>query len=207
MRRERGFTLLEVLAALSVFGLILLILGQGMQFGLSAWRAQGRALALPDEMETLDRMLRRLVTRAVALDESSQGGPIQGGAGLLDVITRLPGRDGGAAVPTQARLEVDGTHRLLLRLVPRWHVRWQVPPAGEVVVLAERIERIEFAYWQPAQGGGGSWVRTWPGPALPGLVRMRLVFPAGDARHWPDIVAAPMTRGFAGQQDGWFHAG
>ena len=180
-----------------MFGLLLLALGQGVQFGMQAWRSQARALAWPDDMEPLDRLLRRLVTRTVGADELQQRGPLQGGPAVLDLVTRVTGETGGAASMMEARLEVDGAHRLVLRLLPRPHVRWLTPPRPELVVLAERIERIEFAYWQPAPGGGGAWQRDWPGPATPTLVRIRLVFPPGDRRRWPDIVAAPSLAGLA----------
>jgi general secretion pathway protein J len=188
---QAGFTLLEVLATLAIFGMLLLVLGQGMQFGLQAWRGQTRAAAWPQEAETLDRTLRRLVTRSLSAEEMQQGLPIQGGPTTLVVIARLPRPQGGPPMPTEARLQLDGTHRLMLFLLPRWNVRPVTPPVIEPMVLAERVERIEFAYWQEAEGGGGAWLRAWPGPGVPALVRIHLVFPPGDPRHWPDIVAAP----------------
>lgn len=194
---EAGFTLLEVLAALVVFGLLLLALGQGMQFGLQAWRGQARDAAWPDQIESLDRTLRRLVARALSADEVQPGGPIHGGPGVLDVVARLPRPEGGPPVPTEARLEVDGSHRLILRLLPRLNVRYLTPPRADLIVLAERVDRIEFAYWQGSSGSGGGWQREWSGPALPALVRIRLRFPPGDIRHWPDIVVAPLLAGFA----------
>jgi general secretion pathway protein J len=196
-RQPDGFTLLELLAVLAVFGMLLLALGQGMQFGLQAWRIQARAMTWPDDAEALDRALRRLVGGALAPDEVEGRGPLIGEPAVLDVVTRLSGPAGGPPAPTGARLEVDGAHRLVLRLLPRPHVRWQMPPRPAVVVLAERIERIEFAYWKAAPGGGGAWQRAWPGPDMPALVRMRLVFPPGDARRWPDIVAGPALGGLA----------
>lgn len=194
---QAGFTLLEVLAAMAIFGLLLLALGQGMQFGLQAWRSQARTMAWPDEIEGLDRTLRRLVVRAVSTEEVQPGGPIQGGPAVLDVVARLARPQGDPPVPTEARLEVDAAHRLVLRLLPHLNVRYASPPRAELIVLAERVERIEFAYWQAAPGGGGTWLRAWPGPAVPALVRIRLRFPPGDARHWPDIVVAPAMAGFA----------
>lgn len=194
---QAGFTLLEVLAAMAIFGLLLLAFGQGMQFGLQAWRSQARATAWPDEIEGLDRTLRQLVVRAVSTEEVQPGGPIQGGPAVLDVVARLPRPQGGPPVPTEARLEVDASHRLVLRLLPRLNVHYLTQQRPDLIVLAERVERIEFAYWQSAPGGGGTWLVAWPGPAMPALVRIRLRFPPGDVRHWPDIVVAPAMGGFA----------
>lgn len=202
--RQAGFTLLEVLAALALFSLLLLVLGQGMQFGQRAWRGQARALSWPDEMEALDRTLRQMITRAVSVDESKavdgnkpdgsgQIGPLVGGPAVMDVVTRMAQPGSVFPTPTEMRLEVDTAHRLVVRMLQHAHVRWITPPAQQLVVLAERVDRVEFAYWQLTPAGG-AWVRDWPGPALPVLVRIRLRFPSGDLRHWPDIVAAPATR-------------
>ena len=53
------------------------------------------------------------------------------------------------------------------------------------------VERIELAYW-PRPGSPGSpapaWASAWAGNDLPLLIRLRVVFPPGDGRHWPDIV-------------------
>jgi hypothetical protein len=66
----------------------------------------------------------------------------------------------------------------------------------------------------PARRGGGSdgggvtwhapraapwrWRDRWNGPALPELVRIRIVFSHGEGRHWPDIVVAPLRAPRAG---------
>jgi general secretion pathway protein J len=61
-----------------------------------------------------------------------------------------------------------------------------LPPPNETELL-RGVSRIELAFWRP----GGGWVSTWRSPDLPALVRVRLDFPSGDPRHWPDIVASP----------------
>lgn len=198
---QAGFTLLEVVAALALFSLLLLLLGQGLQFGQRAWQSEARVLAWPDEMEALDLTLRQIITHAVAVEESKADGsgrigPLLGGPEAMEIVTRIARPGGQAPMPTELRLELDTAHRLVLRLLPHPHVNWIARPAPQLVVLAERVDRVEFAYWQLAPAGG-AWVRDWPGPALPSLVRIRLRFPAGDRRHWPDIVAAPATRGLA----------
>jgi general secretion pathway protein J len=57
--------------------------------------------------------------------------------------------------------------------------------SGRETVLLEDIDRLELAYWR------GAWVTRWEAAALPQLVRVRIVFPHGDPRHWPDILVAP----------------
>ena len=35
------------------------------------------------------------------------------------------------------------------------------------------------------------WQVQWEGPAIPELIRLRLVFAEGDRRRFPDLIAAP----------------
>ena len=57
MRRDSGFTLLEMLVALVVFGLVMAGLTQSFRFGLSVWSAGPRRIAGPEDMAALDAAL------------------------------------------------------------------------------------------------------------------------------------------------------
>jgi len=192
----RGFTLLEVLAALVVLGLLIAGLSQGMQFGLRAWEMQARDLTARGDLETTDRAIRLMLRRLRPATEAHDRGVLEGEPEACAMLTLLPpspaggmtGPPGGAVA---VRLEVDAARRLVLRWVPAPHVIWFRRPPPQEVVLLDRVERIEFAYWKQAEGGGGAWQRSWNDTEAPSLVRLRLVFPRGDPRHWPDIVAAP----------------
>ncbi|CAH2601845.1 Prepilin-type N-terminal cleavage/methylation domain-containing protein [Rhodovastum atsumiense] len=188
----RGFTLMEVLAALVVLGLVLAGLSQGMQFGLRSWEMQARDIGWRNDIEAVDRSLRLLVQRIRPVGEVPGHASLEGGPQGCVLVTSLPPHPDGLPGPVVARLQVDAAHRLVLRWVPAPHATWlgQPPPAREAVLL-EGIERVEFAYWQEQPGGGGTWLRSWARAEAPSLVRLRIVFPRGDARRWPDIVAAP----------------
>jgi general secretion pathway protein J len=192
-RQEAGFTILEVLAALSVLGLILLALSQGTQFGLAAWRSQSASSARHNELEAVDRTLRALIERTVSEDTMKNRGPLLGGIAGLDVVTVLPPRAGLPPDRTaEVRLEVDSLHRLVVRWRPMPHAIWiGKPQLPSEDVLLRGVERLEIGYWQMAPGGGGMWLRNWTAADPPSLVRIRIVFPPGDPRRWPDIVTGP----------------
>ena len=187
----RGFTLMEVLAALAVLGLLMLGLSQGVQFGLRAWDLQARDVAWRNDIEAADRAIRLLIRRLRSGAEVRDRPTVVGGPHSCDLVTMLPPNASDPDAPVAARLEVNAAGRLVLRWLPMPHATWIGPPRPQEAVLLDRVERVEFAYWKEQPGGGGAWQRAWNEPQPPSLVRLRIVFPRGDARSWPDIVAAP----------------
>lgn len=190
--REAGFTLLEILVALTVLGFIVLGLGQGLRFGLSAWSTQARTIAARDELGAAERLLRGVIAR---IEPNPQGEPphFRGLPGAMQFRTRLPLAAEALAFRTvDASLGVDAGHRLVLRILPN---PTAIANAGTRPLIEEAllggVDRLELAYWRPARRTApGAWVREWADSALPALVRLRISFIGGDRRHWPDIVAA-----------------
>ncbi len=184
-RHADGFTLLEILVGLAVISLLIVSLVQGVHFGLLAWNVEARLADKNDGFSTVDDVLRRIVEGANPGYEGVPA-PFVGRANQLQCITTLPGTGRGASL---VMLEVDNSHRLLLRWRPYVHaiLLKSAPPVNETELLSG-VSRIELSFWRSESG----WVRTWQSPELPSLVRFRLVFAAGEDRHWPDIIAAPL---------------
>ena len=194
MRDEPGFTLLEILVALVVFGFVMVALTQGVQFGLAAWRSQARVTAQRGDLDAVDRTLRSLVAR---MDPGGQaaGTRVQGSARTLAFTTELPLATGPLVTrEADVSLAVDGTHRLSLFWLPHFRT-WLGPPRVPAqATLTDDVDRIEISYWQPpAANRPGGWVAVWDGRrGAPGLIRFRIVFAPTSRRRWPDIVVAPM---------------
>lgn len=188
---QRGFSLLELLVALVVLGLLIVSLSQGTQFGLRAWGIEQAMGSRVSGLETTDRALRLLFGRASPGDPASRGDALTGDAHEASFVTTLP--DGyGAPVTHEAdvTLLVD-RRRLELRWRPHYR-RWiSAPPAPAVISLVEGVDHIEVGYWSDGTQGQ-RWSSAWTGPDLPHLVRVRVVFRPGDSRRWPDIIVAPM---------------
>ncbi|HEY2226284.1 MAG TPA: prepilin-type N-terminal cleavage/methylation domain-containing protein [Xanthobacteraceae bacterium] len=184
----RGFTLLEVLVALTVLGFVFAGLAQGVQFGLLAGATEARLTGGNDDFDVVDNALRHLVEAAYPGDDGEPA-PFAAAGDRLDWVTSLPDAVGATAGRhMQATLLVDAGHRLVLRWRPFARARsLRAPPAPIETELLRGVARMELAFWRP----GGGWVSAWRARDLPTLVRVRLQFPRGDARQWPAIVAAP----------------
>jgi general secretion pathway protein J len=193
MRRgDAGFTLIEILAALVVLGTLLLALRQGVAFGVFATDTQVRLAARREDLDTVARALRHLIE---AMDPGTVMEPVHLDAGphALAFPTELP-TAAAASLPqpgVNAALLLTESGRLVLRWAPRRHaVQLGPPPPLHETELLRGVASLDIAYWRPSPSGG-TWDSAWSAPGLPALVRLRIGFPAGDPRHWPDIVAAP----------------
>jgi general secretion pathway protein J len=178
-----GFTLLEILVVLAVFGLLLVGLSQGLHYGVQAWRTQMRMTQAHGDLNEVDSVVRHII-EVMAPGHGTDPAPMTGGRDVLAMVTELP-----SAGQVEASLLVDPRHRLVLSWRLYRHaqrLRAAAPPTTEV--LATGVSGAEFSFWRPT----GGWQPVWNGPDLPALIRVRLTFPPGDLRHWPDIVAAPL---------------
>ena len=192
IRRQDGFTLLEILVALVVVGFLVVGLTTGVQFGVSAWERQAHVIGRHENLDAVDRTLRRLI-EAMDPGTSTDPLPFQGGTATLAFTAELP-----MAAPAPIRradvgLGVDAAHRLVLRWTPHLHViRFGPTPAPQTSELLRGVDHLQLAYWGPTTDG---WQSRWNQADLPKLIRIRLIFVKGDLRHWPDIVAAPVRSG------------
>jgi general secretion pathway protein J len=187
-RPASGFTLLEMLAALAVFGFLLVGLSQTVRFGLTAWRQDARMSDGKTDLEAVDRVLRSVIENLSPGEDTAQPS-IDGAAATLSGVTRLrvPGL-GLEPVRIEAGLAVSG-RRLVLRWRPYHHgTALGTPPPALETPLAAGVSRIGIEYWRPP----GTWVSQWHEPDLPLLIRLRVTFAGPDAPRWPDIVVAPL---------------
>ncbi|MCW8305954.1 prepilin-type N-terminal cleavage/methylation domain-containing protein [Acidiphilium sp. PA] len=190
MRREAGFTLLEMMVALVVLGLLLVGLAQGVGFGLGSYARQSAVLAQAGRRVAVDRALRRLITEA-------RPGQAAGGAHVLHLITLLPEAVAGEDRWIDATIVVDRRHDLILVWSPhRAGVALRPAAPPRVERLARAVQRLDVGYWWPRTVFGAPvWRTRGPAGGLPRLIRLRIV---GIGHHhrsapvrWPALIAAP----------------
>jgi general secretion pathway protein J len=183
--RAAGFTLIEVMVALALVGVVTLVLLQGV--GLAARGTGGlssRAERL-DERRGLEILMRRALATAVAVplfagEPAFVGRPASvsflslaedGGPGLYRITLALN--------PTPPKRFVT----MLRRLAGRSAVR-----EGGESVLVRDVDAFGIAYFgADAPGGEPRWQRYWEGKTdLPTLVR--IVFNTGGGHEQPPIL-------------------
>lgn len=182
--RSSGFTLIEVLVALSVTGVILVMITQGLHVGLRGADSFHRAVRMQSDMEPVERALRHMIER---MDPGMYPEPpaVRGSASALAFTTELPDPATDGTLTADVRLEVDDG-RLVLWWTPHTRgIPFNTPPPPRREVLLEQVARLDLSY--AAIMAGSTWLSRWTRPALPGLVRL-VVVPAVGGQAWPPII-------------------
>ena len=117
--RPNGFTLLEMLAALAIFAMVITVLAQGVHFGLLATRANARVAAANDGLNETDLALRHLIEAIDPGATDAGQSALSAGRHAMTFVTHLPNTAGQMSdVPVEATLLVDKRQRI--EAVSRW---------------------------------------------------------------------------------------
>jgi general secretion pathway protein J len=197
MRRQRGFTLLEMLVALTVLGFLMVGLNEGVRTGLGMWSREARQIGSIAELDSTARILRSLLggiplAPAVPADPTGSSHVIafSGTADRLVFVGDMPTGVGTTRL-ADITLALRG-EQLVLLWNPHRREQSATPAPPNETELLRGVARIEFAYWgTPDRDSPATWVTQWNGSAMPQLIRIRVSFPEGDRRHWPDMTVAP----------------
>ena len=198
---QNGFTLLELLVALSVFSLLLVTLSQGLRFGIQAWSVQSQETRRLAELDSVDRLLRNLLASIPV----AANGSLTGSASKLTFLGSLPRAAPPGLQPESITLLVSRDNHLVLSWNPPvpGKASANLPPPVLTEIL-DNVSDVEFGYFREVgtsaqdKAARSGWQTTWTGGAIPALVKIHIDFVGGDPRHWPDIVVAPMVQGTQG---------
>lgn len=194
--RVRGFSLMEVLAALALLSIVLLGVYSGISTAGRIVRSGDRAIERMDDIRSAQAYLRSELAQALVMPfgETDDGDPMvfQGSADKLTFVAPMPGYLSrlGPQMQTVA-LVADGrdAYRLEVTL-------FMLPPDGsepkaldEPQVLLRGIRKGSFSYrGMDDQNKPGDWQATWPDARrTPSLVRIAL--DAGPGTAFPTLVA------------------
>jgi general secretion pathway protein J len=191
---DSGFTLVETLVALVVVSLLSAALYQAFLLGNRAWTGLSARAAAIDEIAVAQRLLRQLLEQSYPLPAPTAQGfrvDFRGERSSITFWTPPPDiwRYPGGYIPARISMrETEGGKQLVLSLSELNGAQ----RTTEDVVLLRGLDTVTFEYFGPAGSAAPAWTPSWTDRAVqPGLVRLRVTFPDGDRRRWPDLVVNP----------------
>ena len=190
-KQQRGFTLVEVMVALTILTMVLLGTVTGMRTLGNTQASIERATSRVDEVRTVSGFLRDLMESAVV---GGKGGLTLGGGGLASTYFRL----GEGFLEWKTNLlfgeAYGGVHIIRVaqegeQLVLRWRepdqlrpdeYNWEAAPSRPLV---ENVEVFSIAVREDFRE---DWKDRWEESAIaPALVRLQI---KSSDRYWPDLI-------------------
>lgn len=192
-QRQTGFTLLELMVAITLMGLVLVVLYSGLRLGLNSWDRGEQHAEATNRLRLAQEFLRRQLAQSITTYTiNEQQEPVIAFAGRADGIEFV--------APMLAQLGQGGLYRVRIEAADgRLWIRWRPyrpadPEAGEgrETVLLEGVSDVEWAYFGPEQDhvpeSPPDWRSDWASTQRrPQLVRLNLNL---GGEPWPDCVIA-----------------
>lgn len=215
MKRTAGFTLIELVVAMSLATLVSLLAYGGLQVAMGAWHAADLRQREMEGNYLTESLLRRLMESpevvSVRDEEDEQQIAFRGDERGLIFVAQLPALDDSeqlywVQLLQEKQFSTEGQRwQLLMRYMPMVEMRsmdWKLLMdslafEGEEKVLLENQPRaLRFAYLEQLAEGGSEWQVEWrQRQNLPSLIR---VTPARRKQGaLAELVVAPRNFAYA----------
>jgi general secretion pathway protein J len=202
-----GFTLLELLVALALLGLISALLYGSLSLSANSWDRGEQKVEQATDMRLTEEMLRQTLSAQHPLrlhKVVDQPLYFAGGTDSLSFAAAMPGRAGGGMFYFRVAVApaADRSRLTLARVIPDYGAI-ALPDFrdAESSVLAEGIAEVRFGYFgrdpDSNDASDPTWRDRWDDPQiLPLLIRID-VKPA-KSQAWPTMIVEPRLAPEAG---------
>jgi len=202
-----GFTLIEVLIATTLLGVMMLLLFGSLRIGVTSWDSGEDKMARASRLFLVENFLRNHIESALPLVEMEESGggaiPLKGGEDWLEYVSTMPPQVRAGGLYRFRLYVAKNGQRNDLKVAMRPYVsnpnsseKAQPAEPIEDVLLLENLGQITFSYLpenlQTAQPVNSTWLPEWRKGQLPMLIQVKIE--PEDEEPWPALVIALRTR-------------
>lgn len=201
-RRERGFTLMELLVAMTLLGILLAASFGSLRLGARVWEASDRSLDDGNRNDVIRGFLKNRIEGALPMTAVLSGERAEtlflGERTGLRFASTMPISFGNDLFLLEFRLRPRAIAENTGDLVLTWRSLEPNATNGDLStgerVLIDGIVDLDVGYFgrkrnQPLS----SWSYDWQDEeTLPDLIRIDLHFPKTDQRRWQTLIVSPM---------------
>lgn len=206
-RHQKGFTLLEILIATAILGIMMVLLFGSISLGARVWDAGEKRAAKVDKILIIHNFIREHLSRARPViddfsEDQEEEGPVFAFSGTeetLRFVSILPtsaGRGGMYQFTLEAVEDEHGEGKVLMAQLRAFYPSLDdVELKIEDVRLLDEISGIELAYFGIDQEFGEDeedreWLDEWEDKSImPQLVKL-IIHPL-DGIRWPPLIVNP----------------
>ncbi len=200
MNQQRGFTLLEILVAMTLLGVIMVMAYGGLRAGTRASIKGEQVVNQTNQMRVAQGFIRSQIRRAMPLmievDDDEQMIVFEGDAQEMRFVAPMPGYLGTGGPHIQT-LSFDGgnnpdlifDHQML-----SYEDDVQDDDERDPVLLLDHIERGKFSYLGlDEEGEIGEWEDEWEDHStIPLLVKIEIEMDESHRLDWPELIISPL---------------
>lgn len=191
---ETGYAIVEMLASLLIFAMTSVLMISGVVAGRRVWERIDVDTRAGDEIGGAQMLLRQRIEHMFPDTLFETFPPTIDMDGESTTLSFL-------ATPRIAQ-SPSALRRYKIWLSPKGElvlssgstVATDPIKADENLVVLDRVQALDLAYFGPDAKGVSGWQLQWAKRmAVPSLVRVHVAFEPGDRRVWPDLLVKPIT--------------
>jgi general secretion pathway protein J len=195
---QAGFTLLELLIAMTLLGLLMTLIFSGLRFGTRVWERNEVHGAGTDEVRLVQSLIRGEIEAAYpyydVTDASHPHVVFDGRPDSVSFLAPTPFALGAAGRSRVSFIAISqGSSRKLVMTARPELARDEDDKVTERDVLLDGLQAVSFSYFgSDGPGDAPHWRDRWEDATrVPLLVRVALKFEKSGNRLWPEMIVAP----------------